>query len=71
MRPGPRVTGPAASTAIPVAGDYISDFLTNYELGWKSRWADDRLQFNGAVFLEEWDDIQVAFQGAERHHAGR
>ena len=24
---------------------------------------DDRLQFNGAVFLEEWDDIQVAFQG--------
>ena len=25
--------------------------------------ADDRLQFNGAVFLEEWDDIQVSFQG--------
>ena len=24
---------------------------------------DDRLQFNGAVFLEEWDNIQVAFQG--------
>ena len=39
------------------------DFLTNYELGWKTRFADDRLQFNGAVFLEEWDDIQVAFQG--------
>ena len=25
--------------------------------------ADDRLQFNGAVFLEEWDDVQIAFQG--------
>ena len=43
--------------------DYVPDILTNYELGWKSRWADDRLQFNGAVFLEEWDNIQVAFQG--------
>ena len=48
----------------PFAGDYVSDFLTNYELGWKTRFADDRFQFNGAVFLEEWDDIQVSFQGA-------
>ena len=48
----------------PSVPDYVSDFLTNYELGWKSRWADDRLQFNGAVFLEEWDKVQVAFQGA-------
>ena len=48
----------------PFAGGYIRDFLTNYELGWKTRFADDRLQFNGAVFLEEWDDIQVSFQGA-------
>jgi outer membrane receptor protein involved in Fe transport len=48
----------------PFAGDYVSDFLTNYEIGWKARFADDRLQFNGAVFLEDWDDIQVSFQGA-------
>jgi outer membrane receptor protein involved in Fe transport len=48
----------------PFAGGYVSDFLTNYELGWKARFAGDRLQFNGAVFLEEWDDIQVSFQGA-------
>jgi outer membrane receptor protein involved in Fe transport len=48
----------------PFAGEYISDFLTNYELGWKTRFADDRFQFNGAIFLEEWDDIQVSFQGA-------
>lgn len=47
----------------PFAGNYVSDFLTNYEVGWKSRFADDRLQFNGAVFFEEWDDIQVSFQG--------
>jgi iron complex outermembrane receptor protein len=48
----------------PFAGNYVSDFLTNYELGWKTRFADDRFQFNGAVFLEEWDDIQISFQGA-------
>ena len=47
----------------PVFTNYASDFLTNYELGWKTRFADDRLQFNGAVFLDEWDDIQVSFQG--------
>ena len=47
----------------PFAGEFLSDFLTNYELGWKTRFADDRFQFNGAVFLEEWDDIQISFQG--------
>ncbi len=47
----------------PRAGDFLSDFLTNYELGWKTRWADDRFQFNGAIFLDEWDDIQISFQG--------
>ncbi len=48
----------------PFAGDYERDILTNYEIGWKTRFLDDRLQLNGAVFLEEWDDIQVSFQGA-------
>jgi outer membrane receptor protein involved in Fe transport len=47
----------------PFLPDYISDFLTNWEAGWKTRWLDDRLQFNGAVFLEEWDDVQISFQG--------
>ena len=48
----------------PFAGDYISDFLTNYEFGWKTTWADNRLQFNGALFLQKWDDFQISFQGA-------
>lgn len=48
----------------PFAGDYISDFLTNYELGWKTTWLDNRLQFNGAIFMQSWDDFQFAFQGA-------
>ena len=48
----------------PFAGDYISDFLTNYELGWKTTWLDNRLQFNGALFMQSWDDFQIGFQGA-------
>jgi iron complex outermembrane recepter protein len=48
----------------PFAGDFVSDFLTNWEAGWKTVWLDNTLQFNGAVFLEEWDDFQVSFQGA-------
>jgi outer membrane receptor protein involved in Fe transport len=48
----------------PFAGNYISDFLTNWEAGWKTQWQNNRLQFNGAVFLEQWDDFQVSFTGA-------
>ena len=48
----------------PFAGDYISDFLTNYEFGWKTTWMDNRLQFNGALFMQNWDDFQISFQGA-------
>lgn len=48
----------------PFAGEYVSDFLTNWELGWKTQWLDNSVQFNGAVFFEEWKDFQVGFQGA-------
>jgi iron complex outermembrane recepter protein len=43
---------------------YSSDFLTNYELGWKTTWADGRVRFNGAVFQEDWEDFQFALLGA-------
>ncbi|MDH5304732.1 MAG: TonB-dependent receptor [Gammaproteobacteria bacterium] len=54
---------PGGINRAPSAGEFVSDFLTNYELGWKTQWADNRVQFNGAVFLEEWDDFQVSFTG--------
>ena len=47
----------------PFVGDYDSDFLTNWELGWKTEWGGS-VQFNGAVFFEQWDDLQRAFPGA-------
>ena len=40
---------------------YSSDKLTNNEIGWKTEFFDHRLQWNGAVYRENWDDVQVAF----------
>jgi outer membrane receptor protein involved in Fe transport len=42
-------------------GPYKPDFLTNYEFGWKTTWLGNRLRLNGAIFHEDWDDIQYSF----------
>jgi outer membrane receptor protein involved in Fe transport len=42
---------------------YQTDKLSNYELGWKSRWFDHRLTLNGAVFYQNWDKFQFSFLG--------
>lgn len=31
---------------------YQADFLKNYEIGWKTSWADNHLRYNGAIFRE-------------------
>lgn len=43
---------------------YKSDYLTNYELGWKTTWMNNRLSFNGSVFQEDWKDFQFSILGA-------
>jgi outer membrane receptor protein involved in Fe transport len=43
---------------------YVSDYLKNYELGWKTMWLDKRLAWNGAVFHQKWDDFQFSYLGA-------
>jgi len=43
---------------------YGSDFLTNYEFGWKTMWLDRSLRWNGAAYLERWDDFQFSILGA-------
>jgi len=42
---------------------YTSDFLTNYELGWKTSWGENRFRWNGAVFREDWKDFQFSYLG--------
>ena len=43
---------------------YKADYLTNYEAGWKTTWANGAVRFNGAVFLEKWNDFQYSYLGA-------
>ncbi len=42
---------------------YQADFLTNYEVGWKTTLADGLLRFNGAVYQQEWKKFQFSFLG--------
>jgi iron complex outermembrane recepter protein len=38
---------------------YNSDNLKNYEVGWKTQWFEHRLQFNAAVYQEDWSNVQL------------
>ncbi|MEI9991936.1 MAG: TonB-dependent receptor [Rhizomicrobium sp.] len=53
---------------------YQPDRLTNYEIGWKTAWFDHTLIFNGAAYLENWNNFQFSFLGlnsfTEIHNAG-
>jgi outer membrane receptor protein involved in Fe transport len=42
---------------------YGADFISNYELGLKTTFAHDRLNFNAAVYQLDWDNIQLSFLG--------
>jgi outer membrane receptor protein involved in Fe transport len=36
------------------------DNLTNNEIGWKTEWLDHRIQFNGAIYREDWKGTQIS-----------
>ena len=38
---------------------FAPDNLTNNELGWKTMWMDRRVQWNGAIYQENWNNAQV------------
>ncbi len=54
-RNSPRVVG--SNPNIPSV--YDPDKLTNYEIGLKSQWMDNRVTLNASLFLMEWTDIQI------------
>jgi outer membrane receptor protein involved in Fe transport len=37
---------------------YAPDTLTNNEIGFKTEWLNRRLTLNGAIYQEEWDNVQ-------------
>jgi len=53
--------GPDGQQQFVVPKGYTSDSLTNNEIGWKTEWFDHRLQWNGAVYRENWNNVQVSF----------
>ena len=42
---------------------YGADFISNYELGIKTSWLNNRLRFNAAIYQLDWDNIQLSFLG--------
>lgn len=40
---------------------YAPDSLTNQEIGWKTDFFEHRLEVNGAIYQELWNNVQVAF----------
>jgi outer membrane receptor protein involved in Fe transport len=42
---------------------YDPDYLTNYELGWKTTILDGLIRFNGAIYQQEWKKFQFSFLG--------
>ncbi len=56
-----KITGPDGLKQFSIPNSYQSDNLTNNELGWKTEFLDHRLQWNGALYQENWDNVQVGF----------
>ncbi len=56
-----KITGPDGQWQYLLPKSYHSDSLTNNEIGWKTEWLGHRLEWNGAVYRENWNDVQIAF----------
>ncbi|MDZ7784316.1 MAG: TonB-dependent receptor [Halioglobus sp.] len=58
--------GPGSNslTSGPTSGDVFVDpeIPTNYEIGIKSQWLDNRVRFNGAVYFTRFKDFQASTQ---------
>ena len=42
---------------------YAPDYLTNFELGWKTTLADGKVRLNGAIYQQQWKSFQFSFLG--------
>jgi iron complex outermembrane recepter protein len=67
FRPGGFNRGAGLAPSSAVANGYAipltfaPDTLTNYEAGWKTQWLNHRLQVNGTLYEERWNNVQEDF----------
>jgi iron complex outermembrane recepter protein len=47
----------------PQTVPYAPDFLTNYEIGWKTTFLGNRIRWNGAIYHQKWEGVQFSFLG--------
>jgi iron complex outermembrane recepter protein len=57
-------SGPNGCYAAGVPNAYTPDTLNNYEVGWKTTWAQNRLLWNGAAYYMDWKDLQALIYDA-------
>jgi iron complex outermembrane recepter protein len=58
--PNPAPGSPTVAQYL-VPRSYTSDNLTNNEIGWKTEFFNHRLLWNGAVYKENWNNVQIEF----------
>jgi iron complex outermembrane receptor protein len=57
----PHIFGTDGQSQYLLPRSWDSDKLTNNEIGWKTELFDHRFQWNGAVYRENWDNVQISF----------
>ncbi|HEX4239995.1 MAG TPA: TonB-dependent receptor [Steroidobacteraceae bacterium] len=55
------IKGPDLLNQFCIPQTYQSDDLTNKEIGWKTEFMDHRFQWNGALYQENWNNVQTGF----------
>jgi iron complex outermembrane recepter protein len=53
-------SSPLYGTGFQIPLYYGSDTLKNKEIGWKTSWLDHHLQFDGAIYQEDWLNVQLS-----------
>ena len=57
----PHIYGTDGVQQYLLPSSYQSDQLTNNELGWKTEFLDHRFQWNGSIYRENWNNVQISF----------
>ena len=57
----PHIYGTDGKYQYELPRSWKSDDLTNNEIGWKTEFFDHRFQWNGAIYRENWNNVQISF----------